>query len=250
MSFLDQDKKKLNHQVNLKVFDHHNSSYISLECQNIKYLDVLIDENLSWKYHITHIGSKISKTNGIIASLRHFVPLNTFHHIYISLIQLYLLYGIFAWDQAAKTYKSKIRILQKRALRLMFFGDYNSHAIPYFVSSSFLPLDLLYSKSVAILMHISNSLTLTSMSNFFASQSNIIRIIQGHLQGDYCVKHSRLDKQTKSFSSYGLKIWNSLLRQMHQMPKNTFKINVHENLLRILSENGYIDLPDLITKIS
>ena len=117
---------------------------------------------------------KISKTIGIIASLRHFVPLNTLHHIYISLIQPYLLYGIVAWGQAAKTYKNKILILQKRALRLMFFGDYNSHAVPYFVSSSFLPLDLLYFKSIAILMHdISNSLTPTNISNLFASQSNI-----------------------------------------------------------------------------
>ena len=100
----------------------------------VKYLGVLIDENLSWKYHIAHIASKISKTIGIIASLRHFV-----HHMYISLIQPYLLYGIVAWGQAAKTYKNKILILQKRALRLMFFSDYNSHALPYFVSSSFLP---------------------------------------------------------------------------------------------------------------
>ena len=32
----------------------------------------------------------------------------------------------------------------------MFFSDYNSHAVPYFVPSSILPLDLLYFKSVAI----------------------------------------------------------------------------------------------------
>ena len=38
---------------------------------------------------------------------------------------------------------------------------------------------------------------------------------------------------------------------MRQMSKNNFKINVHDTLLRILSEeNDYIDLPDLITKIS
>ena len=56
-------QKKLNHQVNLKVFDHHNNSFISLECKNyVKYLGVLIDENLSWKYDIPHIASKISKT--------------------------------------------------------------------------------------------------------------------------------------------------------------------------------------------
>ena len=71
---------------------------------------------------------------GVIASLRHFAPLNTLHQIYISLIQPYLLNGIVAWGHAAKTYINKILILQKRALRLMFFGDYNSHAVPYFSS--------------------------------------------------------------------------------------------------------------------
>lgn len=36
-----------------------------------------------------------------------------------------------------------------------------------------------------------------------------------------------------------------------QMSKNNFKINVHDTLLQILSEeNDYIDLPSLITKIS
>ena len=56
----------------------------------------------------------------------------------------------------------------------MLFGDYNSHAVPYFVSSSFLSLDLLYFKTVAILIHdISNILTPTNISNLFASQSNI-----------------------------------------------------------------------------
>ena len=55
-------------------------------------------------------------------------------------------------------------------LALMFFGDYNSHAVLYFVSSRFLPLDLLYFKTVAILMHdTSNSLTPTNISNLFAS---------------------------------------------------------------------------------
>ena len=37
-------QKILNYQVNLKVFDHHTNSYISLERQKfIKYLGVLID---------------------------------------------------------------------------------------------------------------------------------------------------------------------------------------------------------------
>ena len=109
----------------------------------------------------------------IIARLRHFVPLHTLHDIYRSLIQPYLLYGIVAWGHAGKIYRSKLLRLQKRALRLMFFGDYKSHAIPLFISSNLLPLDLLYFKSVAILMHdVFNNLSLPQITNTFNFQSN------------------------------------------------------------------------------
>ena len=52
----------------------------------------------------------------------------------------------------------------------MFFGDYNSHAVPYLVSSNFFSLYLLYIKAIVILMQdTSNSLTPTNISNLFAS---------------------------------------------------------------------------------
>jgi hypothetical protein len=44
----------------------------------MKYLGLLIDSNLTWKYHINRIACKINKSIlGIIARLRHFVPTST-----------------------------------------------------------------------------------------------------------------------------------------------------------------------------
>ena len=80
----------------------------------VKYLGMLTDETLSWKNHILHIASKISTSIGTIVRLRHFVPLNTLQHIYRSLIQPYLLYGVAAWGRADKTHRNKILTLQKR----------------------------------------------------------------------------------------------------------------------------------------
>ena len=52
-------QKILNYQVNLKVFDHHTNSYISLERKKFnKYLGVLIDEDLLWSHHIAHVAPK------------------------------------------------------------------------------------------------------------------------------------------------------------------------------------------------
>ena len=41
-------------------------------------------------------------------------------------------YGIVVLGYAAKVHKDKILKLQKRALRLTYFGNYTSHAIPIF----------------------------------------------------------------------------------------------------------------------
>ena len=65
-------QKNVNYEVNFKIFNHHTNFYTSLERKSyVKYLGVLIDEN-----HLLHTASKISTSIGIIARLRHFVPLN------------------------------------------------------------------------------------------------------------------------------------------------------------------------------
>ena len=70
---------------------------------------MLIDKNLTWKYHTDYyIASKISRVIRIIAQFSS-VPLIK---IYRSLIFPYTYYGIAAWGQAAQVYLRKIFILQ------------------------------------------------------------------------------------------------------------------------------------------
>ena len=63
----------------------------------LKYLGILIDSNLTWKHYVDHIASKISKTIGIIARLRHFVPLSTLLTIYQSHVFPFMSYDIAVW---------------------------------------------------------------------------------------------------------------------------------------------------------
>ena len=74
-----------------------------LECKNfIKYLGLLIDENLSWKTHIHSVANKISETIGLIARLRHIVPTCTLPNICQSLITPYLTYCLISWGKILK----------------------------------------------------------------------------------------------------------------------------------------------------
>ena len=143
-------QKKTGIDINLKVFGNEHKMLKNLESKNfVKYLGVLIDNNLSWKHHINYIALKISKTIGIISWLRHFIPTSILLDIYRSLIHPYIYYGLLVWGQTTKTnLKKRILILQKRALRLIFFINKREHAIPLFVCANILPVGMLYYKSV------------------------------------------------------------------------------------------------------
>ena len=146
-------QKEINYQVQIKLLDPNTNSVACLEQQDyVKYLGILINKNLSWKY-IHYVASKISRTIGIIARLRHFIPLSTLLTIYRSLVAPYLTYGIIAWGHAAKSNLRKILILQKRALRLMYFFPNRDHILPLFISSNILLINLLYFETVLIFMH-------------------------------------------------------------------------------------------------
>ena len=123
-------QKKLDRDVILKIFDIETNDFVLLDQKTyIKYLAILIDSNLTWKYHISYITSKISKTIGVIARLRHFVPTSTLLTLYRSFLSPYLLYCLTVWGQAPQIYLNQILVLQKRALRLIYFAPYRSSAV-------------------------------------------------------------------------------------------------------------------------
>ena len=53
-------QRSLNYEIKLKVIDNSTNISSSLECKEyVKYLGVLIDNHLSWKYHIDYHRKKI-----------------------------------------------------------------------------------------------------------------------------------------------------------------------------------------------
>ena len=106
----------------------------------------------------------------------------------------------------------KILILRKRALRLMYFPDRRAQAIPLFIRSGVLPLNMLYFKYSAILMHdISNNRAPSKISELFV-RSNMIHfhLIPDFLSaaGNFYVQRSRLNQLLLSFSRGGVRTWN------------------------------------------
>ena len=202
---------------------------------------------MTCKYLIGYITSKISKSIGIIARLRHFVPKSTLLHIYRTLILPYLSYGIVVWGQAAKMHQT-----QKRVLRLIHFTPYRAHAVSLFVQSNIIPVNMLYLKTVSSIMHdVSNNLAPLSISTLF-NYSNTIHQYHTRFSSktNFYIKRSRINQLKNYFSRIGGKIWNSVSPDIRKLSKHNLKKKLHEVLLKVLSfEDTYVDASTLISKL-
>ena len=221
----------MDQSVNILMFDNSNHILTSLGCKDhIKYLGVLLDSHLSWKYHIDNIALKISRIIGVVARLRHLFPFTTLLSIYLPLILPYLSYGLAAWGQVTKSHLQKIFLLQKRVVRLMCFSELRAHTVPLFTSSKILPLNMLYVETVSSIIFDVSCLTVpTNISNLF------IKAHERHNHENrfssscnFCVNRSRLNQSHGSFARFRAKLWNSICDELRHLPKRAFKKHIND----------------------
>ena len=109
--------------IELKIND------ISLErVSDFCFLGLIINEHLSWKSHIDKISNKISKFNGILNKLKHFVPKHILRSLYCCLIQSQMNYCILAWGSDS----NRLAKNQKKSVRIITCSRYNAHTEPLF----------------------------------------------------------------------------------------------------------------------
>ena len=98
----------------------------------VKFLGILIDEELRWKDHIEHCRKKICSGIYALNSSKKCLTTSNLKMLYYSLIHPYLTYGILLWGSAYKTNLQKLIILQKKAVRCVTKSGYNDHTPPLF----------------------------------------------------------------------------------------------------------------------
>ena len=246
-------QKKLSFSPNISIYDNEHHQPSPLESKDfVKHLGVFIDYKLSWNHHIDTVTLKISRTIGLLSKLRHFIPPYTLLQIYNSLVAPYLRYGLIAWGQANKTLLNKLLILQKRALRFIFFSDRREHAIPLFLSAKILPVQFMYFYQIACMMHdVSNNVVPLNIKNLFQLTSSVHRYnTRSSTSQNYYLKRSNLEIQRKSFSRIGAKLWNEIPASIRNLPKHLFKKELRSVLLKILeTADDYLDIESIISRL-
>ena len=213
--------------------------------QSIKFLGMYIDENLTWKKHISEVTKKVSRALFSLKQVKHTLPLDSLRTLYFALIHPHLSYGITAWGNADKNIIKQVISMQKRAIRIIHNAPYNSHTDPKFKKSRILRLNDLfeYQSLLFISDYLTNNLP-NSFSGCFPTNSDInnTRITrQSHLLYVPKVKYKFAQRQPL----YALPaLWN---KWTGLIPPNTKRHQI-KHIVKSALLQGYPDVVKCINR--
>ena len=160
-------RTKLENRVVLKL----NGKKI-YESRKIKYLGLIMDDRLTWRFHINELCKKLGRAVGMFYKLRHLCPKKVLRSLYYSLFNSHLTYGIPVWGNTSKILINKLEILQKRAIRAINFSDYTSPSSPIFKELEILKINDLYKAQTASLMwDLDHNELPVSLSSYFSRRN-------------------------------------------------------------------------------
>ncbi len=99
------------------------------------FLGIIINKHLNWTSHVDMLTAiiKLSKTIGILNTLKLVLPINIMSTVYNSIILCHLNYGVLLWSPKLRV-NDKLHILQKKAVRIITYDSYFAHSEPHITS--------------------------------------------------------------------------------------------------------------------
>ena len=221
--------------------DDYNSTQIAplrfgegeiTETDQYKFLGINLDSRLTFKHHVNHIKSKISKSVGVIYKLNKFVPQNILLILYGTLIKPYLTYGIEAWFSAPDYILNKIRVLQKKSIRAICNLSFNAHTRNHFKNLKLLTVDDIFKENISIFVYKSLKMDQNiAISGSFICHSDI-HVYDTRNRDQLVLPRSRKSRTQKGFLIRGIKIWNELSIELKSLRTlKLFKMNIKNHLL-------------------
>ena len=232
-----KSSRKVSGNMEVKLHSMDGSCHILRKKDHIKYLGVMIDESLSWKYHISYICSRVSRNIGIISKLRHYLSIHQLKQIYYNLIYPYLSYAVIAWGSAYKTHLQKLQTKQNTVLRLMFFGTtfgpYTESALPFLNLLDILTVDNVYRLHALKFTHMWHKGFLPKVfDNLFQyAKSRHTYNTRYASNQNFCKPYIRTNTGKQMFSYKAIDLWHDIPSNLKDLGTYSFAKEVKQYLL-------------------
>ena len=229
---LSLNTSKSNFQMYSKMHIEHfviklNGSNI-LRQKQVKYLGVVVEENLKFETHIANISSTISRNIGVMGRAKPFLSSRELLLLYNSLVLPYLNYCAVVWGTNYPSRLEKLIKLQKRAIRIIDHKPFLFPTSNLFAKYKILKFpDLVKEQSIMILLSYINETLPEPIAQMFRIHNPVNTRATRHFQVPYSASNYR--SFTLSYSAP--KNWNTIIghiyRDLASVPKNKFTLKKH-----------------------
>ena len=237
-------------KTNFIIFNspqHSSSETVNLKIGNlpikrtsyVKFLGVLLDENLSWKYHLTELSKKLARTCGMFFKIRHFLPIHVLVCLYNSLFSPFLQYGILVWGLTYETHINPVFLLQKRVIRAISFAHFTAPSTPLFSDLKVLKLhDLFQLKLLGFVYDCINKIAPPHFHSFFELVESVHQYStrQASKNDIFLTQKNTLQYGLRSVRYHGAKCWNEIPMEIKKARTAT---SFRQNLKFFLFESNY-----------
>ena len=207
---------------------------------HVKYLGFHIDNTLSCDYHIKCLSNKLSRANGIISKLRHFVPIKTLLSVYYAIFHSHVLYGCSVWSMTTITNINIINILQKKCLRIMNFQLFNCHSNSLFKDNKILKLnDIIKFQQLKLAFQFKNNLLPNDLRKLFQYNINIFNTRNMSQGGLKVPKISTVSYGNRSLRYNVPLTWNNFINNVDM--DNINNLNQLKNSFKKITLNSYVE---------
>ena len=188
----------------------------------MKFLGVLLDDNLSWNEHIKYLENKIAKNIGLMYRARPFLDKESLLALYYSYIHSYLNYTNLAWGSTYLTNLKKLCSQQKHATRTVHNKTKFEYTKELFKSASVMNLYKLNILNIVVFMHRVNTKTsppvftgsFQRISHLYSTRSSTLNFSKPKL---------KLTKTKHRISKRDPAIWNDFVEDcLKSIEKNSF----------------------------
>ncbi len=142
---------------------------VTSQIDDIEYLGIILDKDVSWKKHIHALKNKLNRTLRYFYFLRSICDENVLRMLYFSLVHSRLEYGLFCWGGAYDTHLKPVFIQQKKFIRIIKRKGRRTPSKPLFQELKILPLQyMFFYKVLRIFFTISGNLS--TLNNAYKSK--------------------------------------------------------------------------------
>ena len=198
-----------------------------------KFLGMMVDENLTWKEHVSMIAKKVSKSVGLLCKARKLLSGTDLMPLYYAYIYSYLTYALPVWGNAPKVLIHSVLKSQKRAVRIISCIKRLESITSAFINLKMLQLPDLYKYTVMLFMYKSVHGLMPSQFNGYYVKRNETTTVETRQSQDYNLPKFTKPKTQNNIKKMGVEIWKKYVKD------DTFDISISDfkqNLIRRLTE--------------